>query len=241
MTTLIATSDRTRVPLTLDSNAENKAALEAAKVSVAAANPPDSGNSAEDWVAYLRGLATAAREALEALTVRTEDIRLGGSTTTRSLASADDLRVGATQGNRDAVLSEARRFRYFGVTHVVPAADDDWWLFVAYNPATVDLAEWTVLIESSAHGRQTWAGDHFVVPVTQNLEGFPAGWVCRLYSPAASSTEEVSVHVAHGGTMTAERRVVGATWTGGLSDGLVTVDMLAPEVVARLNPAPSDD
>ena len=241
MTTLTPTTEKIRLPQTLAPNAAGKAVAEAAGVSVAVENPPDGGNSLEDWVAYLRGLTTAAREALEALTVRTEDIRLGGSTTTRSLESTDDLRVGATQGDRDAVLSEARRFRYFGVTHVVPAADDDWWLFVAYNPATVDLAEWTVVIESSAHGRQTWAGDHFVVPVTQNLDGFPAGWVCRLYSPAASSTEEVSVHVAHGGTMTAERRVVGATWTGGLSDGLVTVDMLAPEVVARLNPAPSDD
>ena len=52
MTTLIPTPQRTRLPLTLDSNAADKSIAEAAKVSVAAAGAPESGNSVEDWIAH---------------------------------------------------------------------------------------------------------------------------------------------------------------------------------------------
>ncbi|MCY3933442.1 MAG: hypothetical protein OXH70_17170 [Acidobacteria bacterium] len=58
MTTLGPISDKTRVPLPLDSNASGKALAEAASIRVDEENPPDSGNSVEDWIAHLAAHGT---------------------------------------------------------------------------------------------------------------------------------------------------------------------------------------
>jgi len=107
MTTLAPTTEKTRLPLTLDSNAASKAAVTAAKVFVAAAGAPEAGNSVEDWLAHL-----AAQGA-------------GVHYFSDTLPDADTLPVNSIAYLANAARPGFRRVAEGGYQFVVGHADND--------------------------------------------------------------------------------------------------------------------
>ncbi|MCY3569307.1 MAG: hypothetical protein OXH38_11810 [Chloroflexi bacterium] len=102
MPTISATTEKTRTPLTLDSNAGSKALAEAVKILVGHDRPPASGNTVEDWIAHLLSLSQHQDRLTMRLLVASSGGLSDGDPVYFNASDTGVAEVHATSGRSDA-------------------------------------------------------------------------------------------------------------------------------------------
>ena len=234
MPTLTNPAGRTRTPLPVDTTNPDAPVVMADKVRAGLADPPEEGNSVED---FLAANVAQLQNLLLLLGINTRKVSGVSFTDGPDVAAVagDDIRVGylgSADGRFPSLETDWDAFKFALASPSRTISEHTHLLiFLSYDPDTINVNEWTVRI-----GDTLLTGNHFITDetstVTQNL---PTGWVVRVYTSTRDGADLLTV--GRNTPITLVRHNTVPTWGGALGDGVVDLDALADAVAARLLPA----